>query len=865
MKQKRTFRLLALLLSILLTLQCAASAAEPEDQLSDPVDSTPSDQTTEPADTEPSGQTTEPEDPGPGEEIPESIIITANLTDGQVVNNPRQSLSVQAAKGETALDAANITVTLNDADIAAEEDIYPLKLQQGDNTIVITAVSGEQTQTLTIGLRFEIAIPEGWAHDALQFCVEHGILKGDQDGDLKATASATRAELAAMMVRLFGVQKMDTLDGFRDVSENAWYHDEMAKAVAMGIFKGSGGKLNPTARITREEAFVVLARAFGVTSASTDALNQAPDKGKVSSWAANSIAGMIEADLVHGYSDGSLKPKGNITRQELAQVLYNALDCITDDPDALTGSRCLYTGPAAALEGKQIDGDLIISSQDTADLTLENLNVTGRLVLHLHEVENATIGTNADPVSLCSPTKLTLTNPAKTVNCLREGAELTADADLAVIDGGATLHGTYGKAVCLSGDSVIAQDAVVSELDTSSNITVDGTVHELHARNKCTEIKGNGSIGTLYIYKNGISVTPDVGKTVDRVDAGLEGVKITSGKAPEAYMDIPTVTVSGTISGVNSTQVYGVPNGVRVCTVTYNYGGKVIKTDKNFRLTEGATLSCEVTPTQHSGKTEDQTVSVTISYQNESVTGQLKVRTLGKKTPLGQAKDIRTCYVNATVLRSTSVYAYSSLSGYLTSVSAGDIVHYFKSDGSASLIETSNGTRGWIADSAIRVAWRTYHNDSVYYSKEAKEAFVNQLHDYSSSTNYLVWVNLYSTTVNIFQGSKGNWKLIKTGECTIGAPNTPTRVGVFSIYSKTHHWSFDDYNIGRTDVSRCNYVSLFDGGIAFHTRLYYSGTSTFYGNSSLSAELSHGCVRCPDEIAIFIYNNCPIGTRVVVY
>ena len=856
MKKRRITRLLALLLSILLALQGAASAVEPAEPSANPE---PPEQTAGAPDGEEGSDV-----PEPGEEVPELIVITANLTDGQVVNNPRQSLSVEATKGETVLDAAGITVSLNGDGVAAEDGVYPLKLQQGDNTVVITAASDEQTQTLTLGLRYEIAIPDGWAHDALQFCVDYGILKGDQNGDLKATANATRAELAAMLVRLFGAQKMDALDGFSDVPDTAWYHDEMAKAVAMGIFKGSGNKLNPANRITREEAFVVLARAFGVTSGSTDALSKAPDKDQVSTWAANSVAGMLETGLVHGYSDGSLKPKGYITRQELAQVLCNALDCITDDPDALTGSRCLYTGPASALEGRQINGDLIVSSPDTEDLTLNNLDVTGRLVLHLHEVEKATIGTSADPVSLCSPTNLTLTNPLKTVNCLREGAELTADADLVIVDGAATLHGGYDKAVFLSGESVVAYDAAITEADASCNITLNGTAEALHARNKCTAISGIGSIGTLYKYKNGLTVAPSVGKTVDRVDAGLEGVKITSGKAPEAWIDSPTVTVTGTVSGVNTTQVYGVPNGVRTCTVTYSYGGKVIKTDKNFRLTEGATLSCPVTPTQHN-KTEDQTVSVTISYQGQSVTGQLKVRTMGKKTPLGQAKDIRTCYVGATVLRSASVYAYSSLSGYVTSVSAGDIVHYFKSNGSASLIETSNGTRGWIADSAIRVAWRTYHNDNVYYSQEAKEAFVNQLHDYSSSTNYLVWVNLYSTTVNIFQGSKGNWKLIKTGECTIGAPNTPTRPGVYSIYSKTHHWSFDDYSIGRTDVSRCNYVSLFDGGIAFHTRLYYSGTSTFYGNSSLSAELSHGCVRCPDEIAIFIYNNCPIGTRVVVY
>ncbi len=857
MRTKRTLRLLALMLSVLLILQCAAAAADP----AAPED--PESTVQEPVESAPEGEA--PGEEAPGEEVPENIVITASLADGQVVNNPRQSLSVEAVCGQSVLDPAQITVTLNGAAVTLDADAYALKLEPGDNTLVITAASGEQSQTLTLCVRYEIVIPSGWAYNALRFCVEHGILKGDQNGDLKATDNATRAELAAMLVRLFGAQKLDALTAFTDVPEKAWYHDEMAKAVAMGIYKGSGSKLNPTNRITREEAFVVLARAFGVTASTTEALNKAPDKDQVSAWARYNVAGMLESGLVNGYSDGSLKPKGYITRQELAQVLYNALDCITDDPEALTGTRCLYTGPASALEGRKIDGSLIISCPDTENLTLNDLSVAGRLVLHLHEVDKAVIGTDAETVSLCSPTELTLTNPVKTINCLRDGGSLRANAELAIIDANAVLHGNYDEVFCLTGGT-IAADAKVSELEAVCNITVDGTVDELHARRKCSAIQGSGSIGTLYKYTDNLTVSPSVGKTVDRVDAGLSGVKITSGPAPDVYYDIPTVKVTGTVSGVNTTQVFGVPDGVRICTVTYRYNGKVLKTDKNFRLVEGATLSCEVTPKHHYMTAEEQSVSVTISYQDQTVTGALKMRTLGMNTPLKQAEGIRTAYVNARVLRTTTVYAYSSLSGYVTTIYAGDVVHFIKSNGSTSLVETEDGSkRGWVSDSALQISWRTYHNDSVEYTKEAKEAFVNQLHDYSSSTNYLVWANLYTTTVNIFQGSKGNWKLIMSGECTIGAPNTPTRPGVYSIYSKTRYWSFNDDATGRTDVSRCNYVSLFDGGIAFHSRLYYSGTSTFYGNSSLSAELSHGCIRCPDEIAIFIYNNCPIGTRVVVY
>ena len=353
---------------------------------------------------------------------------------------------------------------------------------------------------------------------------------------------------------------------------------------------------------------------------------------------------------------------------------------------------------------------------------------------------------------------------------------------------------------------------------------------------------------------------------VDRVDAGLQGVSISPIDTPTAYYDKLDLVVTGAITGVNSEQVYGVPDGVRKCTVTYSYNGKVLKTEKDFLLTEGAKLSCPVTAVLRYNVHETQNVVVTIRYGEETVTGYLPFVSTGRYTDYHQAKyAVRTVNVIAVTKYSTSLYSSSSLTGYVGSVAAGTELYFLKygnDSGSIALVQTKSGTKAWVSGYAITVSWRNYHNNDVSYSDGVKEAFVNELHNYSSKTKYLIWCNLYTTTVNIFEGSQGNWKLIKSCECVIGAPNSPTRPGVYSIYSRAYYWSFDDSP--RMDVSRCYYASLFDGGIAFHTRLYYTGTNN-YVNSSLSAAISHGCVRCPDDIAKFIYYECPIGTTVVVY
>lgn len=842
---KKMIRVIALLLALMLVLQCAAFAAEPETEpiLSDIV-------------------LAEAPAEEPGDPVPPAVEIVTNFTDGQVFSSVRQTLTVSATADGAPVDPAEIKVMLNGEAVALSGGGYSLKLKAGNNAVEITA----RGTVKALNLRFEIAIPSGWAKKALTFCVEQGILNGDQNGDLAPTNSATRAQLAAMMVRLFGAQLEADISGYQDVSATAWYYAELSRAVAMGIFEGSGGKLTPNNKITREQAFAVLSRAFGVAAETTDSLDEFSDRGKVSQWALYNVAGMLEAGYVHGNTNGTLNPKGNITRQELAQVLYNALDCITTDPDALTGKRNLYTGPIEGLAGKTIDGDLILSCSCGETVTLDGFTVTGRLVLQLAGAKNVTLGKVCDTVSVCCPIELTLSAPVKKLICMRDGAVIRGDAETLVSLADASFFGNYDKAYFQSGNPTVAAVSKIGRMEVSrpvagSTVTVHGEVSELHARADRLTLTGSGHVGTLYAYRSGLNNKLNTDQYVDHVDAGLGGVKIESVSSPKVYYDDLTVTVTGKVTGVNSEQVYGVPGGVRTCTVTYSYNGTVVKTDENFKLTEGAELSCTFECKLEYRVEAAQRVAVTISYGNETLSDNLSFIGTGRWSDYTLAKEVRTIRVQGSMYYTTTIYAYSNLTSPVATLAAGTEVFYMNY-GDVALVETRSGIRGYCDDDLVRVSWQNYHSDEVSYTDGVKEAFVNQLHDYSSPSKYLIWCNLYTTTVNIFEGSKGNWKLIKSCECTIGAPNTPTRPGVYHIYSHAYYWSFD---VGSTlDVDRCYYASLFDGGIAFHTRLYYTGTDEMV-NPTLGGELSHGCVRCPDDIAKFIYNQCPTGTTVVVY
>ena len=142
--------------------------------------------------------------------------------------------------------------------------------------------------------------------------------------------------------------------------------------------------------------------------------------------------------------------------------------------------------------------------------------------------------------------------------------------------------------------------------------------------------------------------------------------------------------------------------------------------------------------------------------------------------------------------------------------------------------------------------------------KDEKTVFVNAK-GYSSETQYLIWVSRSAQMVNVFQGSKGNWKLTKSFIVGTGAASTPTPVGVTTVsYKLKAGWTTGTYTVRPV-------VGFYPGtGYAFHSRLCYPGTDTEYDFSS-GYPVSHGCVRMKHNDINWIYNNVPIGSTGVIY
>lgn len=269
-------------------------------------------------------------------------------------------------------------------------------------------------------------MPDDWSTQALQSAVDNGLLKGEGNY-LKPRDYLTRAQMATVITRAFGAVTLADISEFSDIPENAWYREAMSKAYCMNVFRGDGaGHMNPENFVTREEAFCVLARAFCLDeNGSEEYLTRFSDFEDISVWARGAISSMVQKGYVSG-SYGKLNPRGNITRAEFAQVMYNLVALYADSADdlenleSIKGNVIIRTN-SLSLKDLSFGSDLIISDGVRGSIKLDNVNVSGRIVIR-GEVSLSYSGEVSEIVSEFLSISLTLEKGAKVgkINILPE-------------------------------------------------------------------------------------------------------------------------------------------------------------------------------------------------------------------------------------------------------------------------------------------------------------------------------------------------------------------------------------------------------------------------------------------------------------
>ena len=315
-----------------------------------------------------------------------------------------------------------------------------------------------------------VDFPNDWSTGAMTAAVDNGLLGGVGDGRIAPQGEVTRAQMAAIINRAFGAEKQASLSSYSDVAADAWYATDMAKAVQMGTFSGTGnGLLEPDRAITREEAFSVLARAFALEAGDDSSLASFSDGAQVSSWAKGSVSAMVAGGYVNGSDGNRLNPQQTITRAEFAAVMSNLVAQYIDADSTLNRSleidgNVIVRGNVD-LSGYTINGDVIIADEAT-NVTLDGVTVNGRLVVRGASDSLTISGSTADGVIITNPNGASV---LKTDNASDLGT-VTALGDL-TLSGGQLDRLTIAESATIT----VEKDASVETITVSADdVTING-------------------------------------------------------------------------------------------------------------------------------------------------------------------------------------------------------------------------------------------------------------------------------------------------------------------------------------------------------------------------------------------------------
>ena len=160
-----------------------------------------------------------------------------------------------------------------------------------------------------------------WAEGSIDRWASYGIIEDSFDGEFNPDGSMTRAQAAAVFVRLLKLSAQADLSNYADVDPDAWYAEYIAKCVAAGIMNGVGAEaMDPNGTVTREQMMTMLCRAVGIKPEATS-IKEFADGNKVSDWAEGYVNALTNAGIVSGMGDNTVAPAEDMSRASIMALL----------------------------------------------------------------------------------------------------------------------------------------------------------------------------------------------------------------------------------------------------------------------------------------------------------------------------------------------------------------------------------------------------------------------------------------------------------------------------------------------------------------------------------------------------------------
>ncbi|ARD48609.1 S-layer homology domain-containing protein [Sporosarcina sp. P33] len=222
---------------------------------------------------------------------------------------------------------------------------------------ILLAFSLPLTGAAADNAKFPDVPPAKHFAEAVNELAARNIIGGYPDGTFRPSASITRGQAAAIIVKLTKLNTANVKDPkFKDVTTANGYYKAIAALADKGVINGYGdGRFGPNDSITRAQMASIIIKAFELP------LYRDPDYGFKDVVYKNShrdgIYSMYQLGLTTGTSPATFSPNAPITRGQAAKLLKAA-------EDVKPGIRTLY---AKDYQWKRF-ADVSKTSSDVVDI-----------------------------------------------------------------------------------------------------------------------------------------------------------------------------------------------------------------------------------------------------------------------------------------------------------------------------------------------------------------------------------------------------------------------------------------------------------------------------------------------------------------
>lgn len=164
-----------------------------------------------------------------------------------------------------------------------------------------------------------------WANEAITALYDKKIINGRTEARFYPDDSITREEFVKMAVTACGFELIKTDSPFADVAEDAWFKDYANTAFVNGLINGIGENLFGSGEnITRQDIAVILYNASKMPSG--EAQITFTDENLIADYSKEAVRALASNKIINGRNDGSFDPQGYATRAEAAKMLYGVLE-----------------------------------------------------------------------------------------------------------------------------------------------------------------------------------------------------------------------------------------------------------------------------------------------------------------------------------------------------------------------------------------------------------------------------------------------------------------------------------------------------------------------------------------------------------